>query len=70
MLHTIGATEAHVIAPDAPEYVSIKEAADALASRPWPVAALIGDGELRAVRFGTLVLVSRYDVEQLGGEFE
>ena len=55
------------IAPDAPEYVTIKQAADALASRPWPVAELVEAGELRAVHFGALTLVSRYDVEQLGG---
>ena len=57
----------HMIAADAPTYITVKEAADALASRPWPVAELIEDGELRAVRFGALTLVSRYDVEQLGG---
>lgn len=58
----------HVIkAPDAPEYITIKQAADALASRPWPVAQLVEEGELRAVHFGALTLVSRYDVEQLGG---
>lgn len=55
------------IAPDAPEYVTIKRAADALASSPWPVAELIEAGELRAVGFGPLTLVSAHDVEQLGG---
>lgn len=61
-------TATHMIkAPDAPEYITIKQAADALASRTWPVADLIEEGELRAVRFGALTLVSAYDVEQLGG---
>lgn len=56
------------IAPDdAPTYITIKDAADALASRSWPVVELIKAGELRAVRFGPLTLVSAYDVEQLGG---
>jgi excisionase family DNA binding protein len=55
------------IAPDAPTYITITQAADALASRPWSVAELIEAGELRAVRFGARTLVSAYDVEQLGG---
>ena len=55
------------IAPAAPTYITIAQAADALASRPWPVAQLVEDGELRAVHFGKLTLVSQYDVEQLGG---
>lgn len=55
------------IAPDAPEYVTLKQAADALALRPWPVVELVEAGELRPVRFGALLLVSAYDVEQLGG---
>jgi hypothetical protein len=59
----------HMIAPDAPTYITIAQAADALASRPWPVAELVGAGELRAVHFGALTLVSQYDVEQLGGVF-
>ncbi len=57
-----------LIAPDADEYITIKEAADALAMKPWPVVLLTQAGELRAVRYDALVLVSRYDVEQLGGE--
>ena len=61
-------TEYMIKAPDAPEYVTVKQAADALAKRPWSVVELIEDGDLRAARFGALTLVSRYDVEQLGGE--
>jgi excisionase family DNA binding protein len=55
------------VAPEAPAYMTINEAADALAMKPWPVVELIERGELRCVRFGQLALVSAYDVEQLGG---
>lgn len=61
-------TTTHMItAPDAPTYITIKQAADALASRPWLVVELIEEGVLRAARFGNLTLVSQYGVEQLGG---
>jgi excisionase family DNA binding protein len=56
-----------ISAPDAPAYITISDAADALALKPWPVVELIEQGELRCVRFGKLALVSSYDVEQLGG---
>lgn len=55
------------LAPEAPAYITINDAAGVLACKPWPVRQLVEDGELRAVRFGALVLVSAYDVEQLGG---
>ncbi len=60
-------TTARTLAPETPAYITVTEAAGALATRPWPVAELIEAGELRAVRYGSLLLVSRYDVEQLGG---
>lgn len=40
-----------------PEYIPLKQAADALGSRRPDVLGLIADGELRAVRFGHLLLV-------------
>lgn len=62
-------TATHMIeAPDAPEYITVKQAAELLGSRSWPVVQFVGAGKLRAVRFGALTLVSAYDVEQLGGE--
>lgn len=57
-----------LVAPEAPVYITAAQAAEALATRPWSVAELIESGGLRAVRYGALVLVSTYDVEQLGGE--
>lgn len=57
-----------LVAPDAPVYITAAQAADALATRPWSVVELIESGDLRAVRYGALVLVSAYDIEQLGGE--
>ncbi len=62
-----------LLAPEADVYITIKEAADALGERAWAIVKLLGAGKpgnVRAVRFGALLLVSWYDVEQLGGEFE
>jgi excisionase family DNA binding protein len=60
-------TTTPLIAPDAPEYVTIKEAADALGLKPWPVAQLVESGDLPAVRFGKALLVPRENIERLGG---
>ncbi len=58
-----------LITPAAGGYVTIHVAADALAMKPWPVPQLGKAGELRAVRYGLLTLVSQDDVGQIGGEF-
>lgn len=52
---------------DAPEYVTIKDAAAAMDRTPWDVYRLAAAGELQTVRFGQRLLVRAYDVEQLGG---
>lgn len=52
---------------EAPEYVSIKEASEAMGRSMWDVLRLAEYGELQTVRYGRLLLVRAYDVEQLGG---
>ena len=56
-----------VIAPDAPEYLTIKDAALRVGVTPWTIFKLIEVGQIETVRYGRLVLVSSHDVVRLGG---
>jgi excisionase family DNA binding protein len=65
--HHAGSPRGEVITPDAPapEYITIREAAELIGSKPWPISKLADDGKVRAVRYGRLLLVSADDVESL-----
>lgn len=52
---------------DVPKYVSILEAAEAMGRSMWDVFRLVEAGEIQSVKYGRLLLVRAYDVEQLGG---
>lgn len=53
--------------PDLPRYVTIREAAEALDSKPWPILKRVYTGELHAIQYGKAFLVSVADVERLDG---
>jgi excisionase family DNA binding protein len=49
--------------PEASEYLSVREAAELLRSKPQRVYDLLSDGRLTRVKEGSRVLVSRAEIE-------
>lgn len=53
--------------PALPRYITLREAAEALDSKPWPIHERICSGELSAIEYNGAWLVSAQDVERLDG---
>ncbi len=49
---------------EAPEYVTIAQAAESIASKPWPLIEAAKSGLVQSVRYGEVLLVSADAVER------